>query len=302
VNVLDQAHGTNWSLYNADSAAVLPALPTESVAFSIYSPPFGSLYVYSPSDRDLGNSSSRGQFWAHYGFTIREIHRLTWPGRLTAVHVSNIAKTIGMHGVIGVEDFRGDTIRAYEAADWVFHGEVAIQKNPQAAAIRTHAKGLLFKQLGKDSAAMRPTLLDYILVFRKPGDNAVPVVPDVTNEEWIAWAHGIWLGIRESDTLNVGEGREADDERHICALQLGVIERCIRLWSNRGEVVLSPFAGIGSEIHEAVRLGRKGIGIELKRRYWQTAVANVRRIEAASGAGDLFSAAGITIDAAGAGG
>jgi DNA modification methylase len=286
--VVDAASGRDWVLYNADSAEVLPALPAASVDLSVYSPPFASLYVYSPSDRDLGNAANRGEFWTHYGFIIREMLRLTKPGRLTAVHVMNIAKTLGTHGVIGIEDFRGDTIRAYEAAGWIFHAETAIQKNPQAAAIRTHAKGLLFKQLNTDAAAMRPTLLDYLLCFRKPGDNAVPVKTDLTHEEWIAWAHGIWLGIKESDTLNVGEGRDADDERHICALQLGVIERCIRLWSNPGEVILTPFAGIGSEVHEAVRLGRRGVGIELKGRYFRTAVMNLRRVEASTGARTLF--------------
>jgi DNA modification methylase len=295
VNVLDQAHGKDWTLYNGDSAEVLPALPAASVDLSVYSPPFASLYVYSPSERDLGNSSDRAQFWTHYGFIIREMLRLTKPGRLTAVHVSNLATTLATHGVIGVEDFRGDTIRAYEAAGWIFHGESAIQKNPQAAAIRTHAKGLLFAQLQKDSSWMRPTLLDFILLFRKPGANAVPVKPDVSNEEWIEWAHGVWLGIRESDTLNAAEGRDADDERHICALQLGAIERCIRLWSNPGEVVLTPFAGIGSEVYQAVKLGRRGVGVELKPRYFQAAVRNARRAEAAANAPDLFAASGIAV-------
>lgn len=288
-DVIDQAHGDGWDLYNGDSAEVLPALRSESIDLSVYSPPFASLYVYSPSERDLGNSSDRAQFWRHYGFIIREMLRLTKPGRLTAVHVSNLATTLATHGVIGVEDFRGDTIRAYEAAGWTFHGETAIQKNPQAAAIRTHAKGLLFAQLQKDSSWMRPTLLDFILLFRKPGTNAVPVKPDVTNEEWIAWAHGVWLGIREADTLNVAEGRDADDERHICALQLGAIERCIRLWSNPGEIVLTPFAGIGSEVYSAIKLGRKAVGVELKSRYFATAAKNARRAEAETTRRDLFS-------------
>jgi len=293
LNVLDQAHGDNWSLYNADSAEVLPALPEESVGLSVYSPPFASLYVYSPSERDLGNSASRGQFWEHFRFIIDGVKRLTWPGRLTAVHVSNIATTLASHGVIGVEDFRGDTIRAYTEAGWIYHGEIAIQKNPQAQAIRTHAKALLFVQLRKDSSWSRPALLDYILLFRKPGENIVPVHPDISNDQWIEWANGIWLGIQENDTLNVAEGRDADDERHICPLQLGVIERCIRLWSNPGETILTPFAGIGSEVYQAVKLGRKGVGIELKPRYFQTAVRNVRRAEADNAAVDLFSFAGV---------
>lgn len=294
MNVLDQASGDNWTLYNADSAEVLPALPAASVHLSVFSPPFQSLYVYSPSERDLGNSQTGAQFWRHFGFIISELLRVTVPGRIAAVHVSQLATTLSTHGVIGLSDFRGATIAAFQADGWVYHGEVAIQKNPQAQAIRTHAKGLLFAQLRKDSAWSRPALLDYIVLFRKPGDNPVPVHPDVTNDQWIEWANGIWLGIQEADTLNVAEGRDSDDERHICALQLGVIERCIRLWSNPGEVVLTPFAGIGSEVYQAVKLGRKGIGVELKPRYWATAVRNVRRAEAAASAPDLFSFAGLS--------
>lgn len=667
MNVLDQAHGANYALYHGDSVEVLPGLPSNSVHLSVFSPPFLSLYVYSASERDLGNSRTPQQFWRHFRFIIDELLRVTVPGRLVCVHVAQVATTLSIHGRIGFFDFRGLTIRAFERRGFIYHGEATIQKNPQALkngtpvltpfgwtpieslqvgdlvvgsdgrptrvigvwpqgvrplrrvrfsddaeivcddrhlwaarslgarasgngfsvvptealrtgglrtpagrrryeipvvapveyplaqrlpvdpyilgallgdgnisqrstvaitsqhdivartllpaghswrllpgsekgkgavatynlhgsewhqndvlnglrllnlqgkrawekfipesyllasvharrellrglldtdgkihagggiwfyttseqmagdvialvrslggiarrgvetrrayvyrgevrngrplyavnvrlsgdwcpftlpskvarwsharrtphreivsiedagdgaatcisveaedglfvadsfvvthnsqAIRTHAKGLLFVQLRKDSAWMRPALADYIIVFRAPGDNPTPVKPDITNEEWIDWAYPIWqipttpedkalgdatgifdaapgtpllwYGIEESDTLNVAAGRDPDDERHICPLQLGTIERCVRLWSNPGETVLTPFAGIGSEVYQAVKLGRKGIGIELKRRYYETAVANVTRAAASAGTLDL---------------
>ena len=182
-------------------------------------------------------------------------------------------------GVIGIKDFRGMVIAAFQSRDWTYHGEVCIDKDPQAQAIRTHSKGLLFVQLHKDSVASRPALADYIIIFQKPGVNAVPVVPDLTNDEWIEWARPIWYGIRESDTLNVAEGRDDRDEKHVAALQLGTIERCVRLWSNKGETVLSPFGGIGSEGYVAVKAGRKYVGIELKRSYFDAAVKNLGRAE-----------------------
>ena len=170
---------------------------------------------------------------------------------------------------------------------WVFHGEVVIDKDPQAQAIRTHSKALLFAQLRKDSTWLRPALADYILVFRKPGGNAVPVIADISNNEWIEWARPIWYGIKESDTLQYTTARDSEDERHICPLQLGTIERCIRLWSNRDDTVLSPFAGIGSEGYEAIRLGRKFIGIELKESYWEVARKNLAAAQSLTR--DLFT-------------
>jgi len=170
-------------------------------------------------------------------------------------------------------------IRAYQDAGWVYHGEVCIDKDPQAQAIRTHTKSLLFVQLRKDSTWSRPALADYILLFRKPGENAVPVEPNITNDEWIEWARPIWYGIKESDTLNRESARENADERHIAPLQLGTIERCVRLWSNPGETVLSPFGGIGSEGYESIRQGRKYIGIELKPSYFKVAIRNLQRAE-----------------------
>ncbi len=290
MNVIDQAPGENWSLYHGDSAEVLPDLPDKSVDLAVFSPPFSLLYTYSATDRDLGNCASDGQFWQHFGFISRELLRVMKPGRNVCVHVAQIPSQKAKDGVIGLKDFRGDTIRHFQSEGFVYHGEVCIDKDPQAQAIRTKSKGLLFTQMRKDSVWSRPALADYILIFRVPGENAVPIHPDITNDQWIEWARPIWYGIRETETLQAAEGREADDERHICPLQLGTIERCIRLWSNPGEVVLSPFAGIGSEPYMAVKLGRRGVGVELKASYFRAATRNLRRVEQDMKPLDLFSA------------
>lgn len=286
--VLDQAHGREWALFNGDSAEVLKGIPSASIGFSVFSPPFGSLYTYSPSERDLGNSRE-DEFWPHFAFITAELRRVMMPGRLVAVHVAQIPSQLARDGEIGLKDFRGDTIRHFQAQGFVFHREVCIDKDPQAQAIRTHSKALLFVQLEKDRAWCGPALADYILVFRAPGVNAIPIDQDpISRNTWIEWARPIWYGISETDTLNVAEARSSDDERHICPLQLGTIERCIRLWSNPGETVLSPFAGIGSEVYQAVTLGRRGVGIELKPAYFRAAVKNVRAAEAARYAPSLF--------------
>lgn len=281
MNVLDQTITDQWALYNGDSAEVLPALPDNSIDLSVFSPPFQSLYTYSASDRDLGNSRSIEQFWSHFGFISRELLRVIKPGRLCAVHVAQVPSTKATHGTIGLFDFRGDTIKHFQDAGFIYHGEVCIDKDPQAQAIRTKSKSLLFVSLKRDSSWLRPALADYIILMRAPGDNHVPIQPDdISNEDWIQWARPIWYGIRESDTLQFAGARDEKDERHIAPLQLGTIERCVRLWSNKGETVLSPFAGIGSEGYEAVRNGRKFIGIELKTGYYSVAVKNLQRAEA----------------------
>jgi len=290
MNVIDQYITDRVALYNGDSAEVLQGLPDHSIDFSVFSPPFQSLYTYSPSERDLGNSGTPATFWNHFSFISRELIRVVKPGRNIAVHVAQVTKQKATHGHIGLFDFRGDTIRHFEAAGFVYYGEVCIDKDPQAQAIRTHSKALLFTQFHKDSAWSRPALADYIIVFKAPGDNEVPVVPDITNNEWIEYARPIWYGIRETETLNVVEARENEDERHICPLQLGTIERCIKLWSNKGETVLSPFAGIGSEVYQAIKLGRKGIGVELKPTYFKVAVRNIRRAEYDDAELPLFAA------------
>lgn len=282
--------GDGWTLHNRDCIDGVAELAPESVDLSVYSPPFVSLYTYTASERDMGNCAGSAEFFEHFGFLIRELLRVTKPGRHTCVHVQQVAAMLERDGYIGLKDFRGETIRAFIENGWIYHGEVCIDKDPQAQAIRTKAKGLLFVQMRKDSSWSRPALADYILVFRKPGDNAVPVQPDITNEQWIEWARPIWYGIRESDTLHVAEARGEDDERHICPLQLGTIERCIRLWSNTGETILSPFAGIGSEGYEAIRLGRRFVGFELKDQYAEVAVKNLKAAEHANAQGALFSA------------
>lgn len=293
----DEARGDGWRVMLGDSAERLAELPDVSVDLSVFSPPFGSLYTYSSTERDLGNSRTEAEFWQHFGYIINDLVRVTKPGRLACVHVAQIPSQKARDGVIGLKDFRGDTIGRFQAAGFIYHGEVCIDKDPQAQAIRTKSKGLLFTQMHKDSSWSRPALADYILIFRAPGDNAVPIKPDITNDEWIEWARPIWYGIRESDTLNVVEARSDDDERHICPLQLGTIERCVRLWSNKGETVLSPFAGIGSEGYEAILRGRRFIGVELKPEYWRVAVKNLRQAEQLTHTPDLFSLAGVEVSA-----
>jgi DNA modification methylase len=296
--ITDDAEGTSWRLLLGDSCERLAEIPDETVALTVSSPPFASLFTYSPSPRDLGNSSNRSEFLDHYGFIVRENLRVTMPGRLACVHVQQLTTTKTTHGYSGLTDFRGDVIRCYIENGWNFQGEVTIWKDPQAQSIRTRAHALAFQTKNRDSASTRPALADYLLLFRKPGDNAIPIKNDVSNDEWIEWAspiwtdhhHGgwlaadghvcpVWWGIRETNTLNVRVAREEDDERHICPLQLDFIERCVRLWSNPGETVLTPFAGIGSEVYTAVKLGRRGLGIELKASYWQTAVTNLQALE-----------------------
>jgi DNA modification methylase len=302
--VTDDAQGEGWRLMLGDSCERLAELDTESVDLSVHSPPFDSLYTYSPTPRDLGNSANRGEFLAHYGFVIRELLRVTKAGRNACVHVAQLTTSKATHGEIGLSDFRGDVIRAYQAAGWTFYGEVTVDKNPQAQAIRTKALPLMFVTKNKDSSRVRPALADYLLVFKKPG-STTPVLTDVTNDEWIEWARPIWPGlteealtqqmidagmaiapawydIKESNTLNVRVAREDADERHICPLQLDFIERCVRLYSNPGELVLSPFAGIGSEGYVSLQLGRRFVGCELKPSYWRTAVTNLRSVEAST--------------------
>lgn len=271
----DEAQGEGWRLMLGDSCERISEIEDDSVDLSVFSPPFASLYTYSPSPRDLGNSADRDEFFEHFAFIITDLQRVTKPGRLACVHVQQIVTTKGVHGVVGLTDFRGQVIAAFKERDWVLHGEVTVDKDPQAQAIRTKAQALMFQTLNRDSASSRPALADYLLVFRAPGENAVPIKPDCDNETWIEWARPVWYSIRESDTLNTAAAREDADERHICPLQLPLIERCVRLWSNRGELVFSPFAGIGSEGYVALQHGRQFVGIELKRSYWQTAVGNL---------------------------
>lgn len=307
----DEAHGDTWTLLLGDSCERLAEIQSDSVDLSVCSPPFDSLYTYSPSMRDLGNSSSRAEFLEHYGYIVREQLRVTKPGRKACIHIQQIATKKAVDGYIGLTDFRGDVIRLFIDCGWIFDGEVTIWKDPQAQSIRTKAHALAFATKNRDSSKTRPALADYLLLFRAPGDNAVPIRHEatrgeVTNDDWIDWASPIWSdyheggwldgeqicpvwwGIKETRTLNTRVAKENGDERHIAPLQLDFIERCVRLWSNPGETVLTPFAGIGSEVYTAVRLGRRGIGCELKPSYWRTAVDNLQRLDAERDQIDLF--------------
>jgi DNA modification methylase len=286
--------GADWELREGDCIEELGTMAENSIDLSVYSPPFMSLYTYTASEHDMGNCANGDEFFAHFGFLQRELLRVTKPGRLTCCHVAQVPAMLARDGYIGMKDFRGQTIAAFIKNGWIYHGEVCIDKDPQAQAIRTKSKGLLFVQMKKDSSWSRPALADYILIFRKLGENAVPVThetpeSELTNDQWIQWARPIWYGIRESDTLQVAEARDDKDERHICPLQLGTIERCVRLWSNPGELILSPFAGIGSEGYEAVRLGRRFLGIELKPQYAAVAAKNLASAELAKSQGLLFA-------------
>ena len=286
--------GAGWELRQGDCVDELETLAADSVDVSVFSPPFNSLYTYSATPRDLGNCSNTLEFFEHFGFVIRGLLRVTKPGRIVCCHVAQVPAMLSRDGYIGLKDFRGETIRAFIADGWIYHGEVCIDKDPQAQAIRTKSKSLLFVQMRKDSSWSRPALADYILLFRKPGENVQALTHDtpessLTNEQWIEWARPIWYGIRESDTLQVAEARAEEDERHICPLQLGTIERCLRLWSNPGELVLDPFAGIGSTGYEAIRLGRRSIGIELKPSYAAVAARNLATAESLRLQGRLFA-------------
>ena len=276
------------ALYNGDSSEVLKGLPDASVDLSVFSPPFSSLYTYSPTERDLGNCGNDAEFFQHFAFITSELKRILKPGRNLCIHVADVPLQKAKDGVIGLKDFSGDVIRHFQEHGFVLHQRITIDKNPQAQAIRTHTKGLTFSQLERDSSWSRPALPDYLLLMRVPVDPAVPVKPEATRDEWIEWASPVWYDIRETDTLNAAAARENQDERHICPLQRGLIDRCVRLWSNWGEIVLSPFAGIGSEGCVAVNHGRKFIGVELKPSYYRTACDNLQKAEFGTGQTNMF--------------
>lgn len=292
MSVIDQEVTDNWALYHGDCVEVWRDLPDDSIHYSVFSPPFASLYTYSASERDMGNCGSDDQFWQHYRYLIAEQFRAHMPGRTLSVHCMNLPTSKMHHGYIGIRDFRGEIIRAYEDAGWIYHAEVCIWKDPVTAMQRTKALGLLHKQIKKDAAMSRQSIPDYLVTFRKPGDNPERVTN--TNEtfpvqEWQKYASPVWMDINPSDTLQYRSAREDQDERHICPLQLDVIRRAIRLWSNAGDVVASPFAGIGSEGYVAIQEGRRFLGAELKGSYYRQAVANLKA--AKSTQHDMFATA-----------
>lgn len=277
--ITDEATGSLWEFWLGDSAERMVEIPAETVHLSVYSPPFQSLYTYSPSPRDMGNSTDLADFFEQYSYIIRENLRITVPGGHACVHVADVPYLKGRDGRTGIKDFSGEVIRAYESAGWELEARVTVDKDPQAQAIRTKAHHLMFITKNRDSSKVSPALPDYLLVFKKAGDRAVPVDTDVTNEEWIEWARPIWYGIKEGNTLNAKIARQADDERHLTPLQLDFIERCVRLWTNPGELVFSAFGGVGSELYVAVKNGRRALGIELKPSYWSTGCDYLTELE-----------------------
>jgi DNA modification methylase len=285
--VLGQAFGDNYALYHGDCVDVMGGIPDASIHFSVFSPPFSNLYIYSESERDLGNAVDDNEFFTHFDFLIPELLRVTLPGRLCAVHCKDLVNYIGRDGAAGLRDFSGELIRHFSAAGWQYHSKVVIWKDPVIEMERTKANGLLYKTLRADSTYCRQGLPEYMLIFRKWARTEVEsskITPVTHTREgfplpiWQRYASPVWFDIRQTNVLNVDQARANQDEKHICPLQLDVIARCIELWSNPGETVLSPFAGIGSEGYEALRHGRSFIGIELKDTYFNAAKKNLDRV------------------------
>jgi DNA modification methylase len=307
VKIAAQHNGDGFTLWNGDCVEVTRGLPDNSVHTVVYSPPFESLYTFSDDPRDMSNCRDKDTFWAHYNFLIREYYRAMKPGRIAAVHCMQLPTSKTRDGFIGIRDFRGEVVRAHQDAGFIFHSEVMIRKDPVSAMQRSKSIGLLHKQLCKDSTISRMALADYVVVFRKPGDNAEPVSgpfdayygneaePDgaLKNDSayrgmtydrpgdpwysvavWQRYAESVWMDIAQGDVLNRKGARDEPDEAHISPLQLTVIRRVLDLWSNPGDVVYSPFAGIGSELYVALQMSRKAIGAELKPSYYQQAVKN----------------------------
>ena len=289
MEILDQYVTDRYALYNGDSTEIIKMLPDDSVGLSVFSPPFSSLYTYSNSDRDLGNSKDDDEFYTHFTFIVNELFRVLMPGRVVAIHCMQIPAMKERDGYIGLKDFRGDLIRLFQDCGFIYHGEVTVWKDPVVEMQRTKALGLLHKQIKKDSARTRMGLPDYVVFMRKDGDNpefvghtdeSFPVTlwQDYASPVWREYNSPVWWDINQSNTLNKLFADE-ESERHICPLQLDVIERCVKLYSNEGDTVFTPFMGIGSEVYQAVKMGRKAVGIELKKEYFNQSVQNMKALE-----------------------
>ena len=288
IRCINSEQGEKFQAFNGDCVDIVSQLPDHSMGFSVYSPPFASIFVYSDSECDMGNCASDDEFRAHYGFLIKQMTRVTMPGRLSAVHCSDLPYTKWKDGRIGIKDFSGDIIRAHEDEGWTLHSRVTIWRDPVVEMTRTKALGLLHKQVLKDSSKSRVGMPDYLLVFRAPGENAEPVGhtrDDLPVERWQKLASPVWMDVRQTYTINnsnvtgmpLPKGEE--DERHLCPLQLDVIENAVFLWSNPGDIVLSPFMGVGSEGWGALKNGRRFVGVELKREYFSQAVRHLHLAE-----------------------
>lgn len=295
--VVDQRHGAGWIAYQGDAVEVLSGLPEKSVGLSVFSPPFAELYCYSDNERDMGNSRSYAEFFQQFAHLVKQLARVMKPGRIVAVHCIDIPAMKERDGYIGIKDFPGDIIRAFQAEGMIYHSRTCIWKCPLTEATRTKAIGLAHKSIVKDSSICRAGLPDYLLAFRAPGENAEPIEhPQGLTEYhgsddpgghgikrshniWRAYASPVWMDIRQTNTLNKAEAREERDEKHICPLQLDVIERAVCLWSRPGDVVLTPFGGIGSEAYVAIRNKRHAVLVELKGSYFLVACKNCAKAE-----------------------
>ena len=272
MNVLDQVIKNKYAIYNGDSCEITKEIPDNSIHYTLFSPPFASLYTYSNSDRDMGNSKGDDEFYEHFVFLAKELYRITMPGRLLSFHCMDLPLMKERDGVIGLKDFPSIIRQVFEDCGFIYHSKVTIWKNPVTEMQRTKALGLLHKQIRKDSTMNRQGIPDYIVTMRKPGDNPERVAH--THETfpvdvWQNYASPVWMDIRQSDTLQKKSARDDKDERHICPLQLEVIQRCIELWTNPNDIVFDPFGGIGSTAYVALTLGRRAISSELKESYFK---------------------------------
>lgn len=284
MNVIDQTIADQYAMYHGDCCELIKQIPDNSIHYTIFSPPFASLYTYSNSDRDMGNSKGDDEFYEHFKFLAKELYRVTMPGRLLSFHCMDLPMMKSRDGVIGLKDFPALVRQVFEDCGFIYHSKVTIWKNPVTEMQRTKALGLLHKQIRKDSTMNRQGIPDYIVTMRKDGENPEKVShthEDFPVDVWQNYASPVWMDIRQSDTLQRKSARSEKDEKHICPLQLEVIQRCIELWTNKGDIVLDPFAGIGSSPYVAVTMGRRGVGFELKESYYNQAKANLEMAAAA---------------------
>ena len=297
MKVIKQVLQNDYAVYCGDSCEVIKEIPDNSIGYSLFSPPFADLYCYSNSECDMGNSKDYDEFFKHFSFLAKELHRVLMKGRLVSVHCIDIPAMKERDGYIGLKDFPGDIIRLFQDCGFVYHSRVTVWKNPLIEATRTKAIGLMHKQLCKDSAMCRQGLPDYVLTFRKKGENEEPIkrkdglsryigseMPNekgvkFSHETWRRYASPVWMDINQTRVLSFREARDNQDEKHICPLQLDVIERCIELWSNEGDTFLTPFAGIFSEVYTAVKMNRKAVGIELKESYFDQGLKNMEHLK-----------------------
>jgi len=307
---VDQIHKDNWSLYQGDSIETIKIIPDNSIGLSVFSPPFPGMYTFTNSKRDLGNTKTIDELINHFSFIVPELLRITMEGRHCCIHLCQGVAFKNQDGYMGIKDFRGRIISLMEEKGWIYYGEACIDKNPQVKAIRTKDRGLLFKSLATDASVLHPALADYLLQFKKPGDNNIPIKAGIskkyksdgwiTADEWIEWAAPVWYrqtrhypgGIKETDVLQTKHAKDSKDEKHLCPLQLGVIERVVKLWSNPRDIIYSPFAGIGSEGWVSLKLNRKFIGCELKKSYFDVAVKNLKSVRKGNTNLNLFQVGG----------